>query len=89
MEKCANCAAYDGVSEIRMATRSVTGGNSAFVDDDLLLLTCLAQRAILAGLHESIKDASIKNKMSELAEAQREKHEKDLGSQILSHANLS
>ena len=39
---------------IREASREITGGNCAFVDDDLAILTHLAKRAIDAGLTDGL-----------------------------------
>lgn len=44
----------EAVSWIREAAKAVTGGNCAFVDDDLRILQHLAQRATSAGLTDGL-----------------------------------
>jgi hypothetical protein len=42
------------VGLVRQAAKRVTGGNCAFVDDDLAILTHLATRAVAAGLVDEL-----------------------------------
>ena len=42
------------VTMLRTTAREVTGGNCAFIDDDLRLLAHLASKAIKAGLTEEL-----------------------------------
>lgn len=44
----------EAVRWIRKASREITGGNCAFVDDDLALLAHLAKRAVDAGLTDDL-----------------------------------
>lgn len=52
-EADAGCDA-EAVSWIRIAAKEITGGNCAFVDDDLRVLSHLAQRAVDAGLTDQL-----------------------------------
>jgi hypothetical protein len=49
------------IGELRESARRVTGGNSAFADDDLGLLTDLADRAVKAGLIEGLHPSVLKS----------------------------
>lgn len=46
----------EAVNWIRTAAREITGGNCAFVDDDLRVLAHLAKRAVDAGLTDQLSE---------------------------------
>lgn len=80
-ERQAHSLYPDVIHEIRRIAKEATGGNCTFVDDDVRLLAGLAQRAVLAGL---AGDATVfmQKRLTEVAEAFREGHEKALGEAI-------
>lgn len=43
-------------SLVRSASKRVTGGNCAFVDDDIKILEVLASRAVKAGLFDGLPE---------------------------------
>lgn len=49
------------IGELRESARRVTGGNCGFADDDLSLLTTLAERAVGAGLTKALHRSVLKN----------------------------
>jgi hypothetical protein len=53
---------------VRDAAKHITGGNCAFIDDDISILTHLAQRAVDAGLTDELSESirsDIKKKQKE------------------------
>lgn len=58
------------------------GMNCTFVDDEMMLLVGLAQRAILAGLATDAKPDTLK-RMIAAAEPHRAGHEKSLGRPLM------
>lgn len=55
------------------------GLTTSFFDDSARVISVLASRAILAGLHQDIKNPITRNLMEMAAEKLRETHEKELG----------
>jgi hypothetical protein len=63
---------------VREICRDSLGFNATFVDDDVMVLAGLAQRAVLAGLDSDCKP-QMRARFKEAAEKYREQHEFTLG----------
>lgn len=71
----------DCVAIMRQTAREKLGFNCTFVDDDMAVLTHLAQRAVLAGLDSDFKP-DMQRRFKEAAEPFRAEQEAALGRAI-------
>lgn len=67
---------------LRASISSALNFNSSYADDDVRLLCCLAQRAVLAGLAADAMPAT-RQRFERASEPKREMHESALGFAIL------
>ena len=78
------CADLNGeaVMMARKMFKELCGVTTAFFDDSARVVAVLASRAIIAGLHDDIKNPITKRLMEVAAERHRSEHEGNLGRSI-------
>lgn len=73
---------HEAVHIMRQTCERGLGMNCTFVDDEMMLLVGLAQRAVLAGLATDAQPDTLR-RMTEAAEPHRAAHEKQLGRPLI------
>ena len=75
----------DAVEAMRRWTKEGLGFNCTFVDDDMKVIVCLAQRAVLAGLASDFNE-NMQRSFLAASEKCRADHERSLGFAIAQQA---